>query len=69
MTAEKPADMFLVSNGQGKNFLMISIGCACIFFLATFRMKRANPAMYGRFANAKSAWIETSQRQSTVLLA
>eukprot|EP00971_Amphidinium_carterae_P014132 278509-Amphidinium_carterae.1 len=67
MTAEKPADMFLVSNGQGNNFLMISIGCACIFCLATFRMKRANPAMlqYGRFARAKSAWIETSQRQNT----
>eukprot|EP00971_Amphidinium_carterae_P080635 1595372-Amphidinium_carterae.1 len=61
--------MFLVSNGQGKKFVMILLGCACIFCLAMFRMKSANPAMYGRFALSKSAWIETSQRQSVVLMA
>eukprot|EP00971_Amphidinium_carterae_P286361 5685611-Amphidinium_carterae.1 len=68
-TAEQPADMFLVSNGQVKKFVMTSLGCACIFCLATFRIKSANPAMYGRFACAKSAWIETSRRQSAVLMA
>eukprot|EP00971_Amphidinium_carterae_P191205 3794551-Amphidinium_carterae.1 len=68
-TAEQPSDMFLVSNGPGKKFVMMSLGCACIFCLATFRLKIANPAMYGRFARAKSAWIETSQRQNAVLMA
>eukprot|EP00971_Amphidinium_carterae_P316790 6297281-Amphidinium_carterae.1 len=34
-----------------------------------FRMRSANQAMYGRFARSKSAWIETSQRQSVVLMA
>eukprot|EP00971_Amphidinium_carterae_P323478 6428493-Amphidinium_carterae.1 len=66
---EQPADMFLVSNAQGKKFVTVSLCCACIFCLATFRVKSANPAMYGRFARAKSAWIETSQRQSAVLMA
>eukprot|EP00971_Amphidinium_carterae_P260379 5166010-Amphidinium_carterae.1 len=61
--------MFLVSNGQGKMFVMMSFGCACIFCLATFRLKSGNRAMHGRFARAKSAWIETSQRQNVVLMA
>eukprot|EP00971_Amphidinium_carterae_P099171 1961282-Amphidinium_carterae.1 len=61
--------MFLVSEWQGKKFLLVFLGCACIFCLATFGMKSTNPVMYGRFARAKSAWIETSQRQSVVLMA
>eukprot|EP00971_Amphidinium_carterae_P064050 1267787-Amphidinium_carterae.1 len=72
MTAEQPAQMFLVSERQGKKFALLFLGCACIFCLgslATFRMKSTNPVMHGRFARAKSAWIETSQRQSVVLMA
>eukprot|EP00971_Amphidinium_carterae_P065679 1301791-Amphidinium_carterae.1 len=69
MTAEQPADMFLVSEQHGKTFVMTFLGCACIFCLATFRMKSTSPVMYGRFARAKSAWIETSHRQSAVLMA
>eukprot|EP00971_Amphidinium_carterae_P096587 1911681-Amphidinium_carterae.1 len=68
-TAEQPAGMFLVSEGPAKHFVMVFLGCACIFCLATFRLKSANEVMYGRFARAKSAWNETSQRQNVVLMA
>eukprot|EP00971_Amphidinium_carterae_P162452 3220456-Amphidinium_carterae.1 len=61
--------MFLVSEGPAKHFVMVFLCCACIFCLATLRLKSANPALYGRFARAKSAWIETSQRQNAVLMA
>eukprot|EP00971_Amphidinium_carterae_P154750 3068161-Amphidinium_carterae.1 len=50
-------------------FVMTFLGCACIFCLATFRLKIINQVMYGRFARAKSAWNETCQHQSTVLMA
>eukprot|EP00971_Amphidinium_carterae_P269597 5348200-Amphidinium_carterae.1 len=61
--------MFLVSEGPAKHFVMVFLGCACIFCLATLRLKSANPAMHGRFARAKSAWNETSQRQNAILMA
>eukprot|EP00971_Amphidinium_carterae_P243033 4825809-Amphidinium_carterae.1 len=67
--AEQPSDMFLVSEGPGKHFVLMLFGCACIFGLATFRLKSTNQAMYGRFACARSAWIESSQRQSAVSMA
>eukprot|EP00971_Amphidinium_carterae_P066179 1310845-Amphidinium_carterae.1 len=60
-TAEQPSNMFLVAEGQGKRFLMIFLGCACIFCLAALRLKITNQVMHGRFAHAKSAWNETSQ--------
>eukprot|EP00971_Amphidinium_carterae_P284353 5645461-Amphidinium_carterae.1 len=69
MPTERPADMFCISNGQSKQFVMTFLGCACIFCLATFRLKSTNEAMYGRFARARSAWNETSQHQSRILLA
>eukprot|EP00971_Amphidinium_carterae_P281844 5594731-Amphidinium_carterae.1 len=69
MPTERPADMFCISNGQSKHFVMTLLGCACIFCLATLRLKSTNEVMYGRFARARSAWNETSQHQSCVLLA
>eukprot|EP00971_Amphidinium_carterae_P287701 5711814-Amphidinium_carterae.1 len=68
-TAEQPADMFLVSNGQGNKFVMMLLGCASIFCLATLGLNSTNQVMYGRFARAKSAWIETSLCQRGVLMA
>eukprot|EP00971_Amphidinium_carterae_P024322 480098-Amphidinium_carterae.1 len=67
-TAEQPSDMFLVSEEQGKKFLMMFLGCACIFYLATFRLKGTSEVMSGRCAAFKSAWNETSQHQSRLLM-
>eukprot|EP00971_Amphidinium_carterae_P097349 1926259-Amphidinium_carterae.1 len=61
--------MFCVSDEQGKKFVVTILGCVCIFRLATFRLKSTNVEMYGALARAKSAWNETSQHQSTVLMA
>eukprot|EP00971_Amphidinium_carterae_P291584 5788398-Amphidinium_carterae.1 len=60
-TAEQPSDMFCVSESQGKNFGKIFLGCACIFSFAS--------AALGLIARAKSAWNETSQYQSSILMA
>eukprot|EP00971_Amphidinium_carterae_P034674 682374-Amphidinium_carterae.1 len=50
-------------------FVMTFLCGACIFCLATFRLTSADQEHHGRFASAKSAWIETSQRQSAILMA
>eukprot|EP00971_Amphidinium_carterae_P343677 6483589-Amphidinium_carterae.1 len=52
MAAEQPADMFCVSEEQGKKFVMMLLGSACIFCLATLRLKSVARLMYGRFARA-----------------
>eukprot|EP00971_Amphidinium_carterae_P317007 6302144-Amphidinium_carterae.1 len=51
-TAEQPPDMFLVSVGPAKHFVLVFLCCASIFCLATFRLRSKNQAMYGRFARA-----------------
>eukprot|EP00971_Amphidinium_carterae_P046046 906013-Amphidinium_carterae.1 len=68
-SAEQPADMFLASEGPGKHLVMVFLGCACIFCLATFQLKSTNEVMYGRFARAKAAWNKTSHHQSRFLMA
>eukprot|EP00971_Amphidinium_carterae_P204994 4068508-Amphidinium_carterae.1 len=70
-TAERPSDMFCVSEGQGKKFVMTFLCGACIFCLSTLmlRLTSTNKVTYGRFARAKSAWSETSQFQSRLLMA
>eukprot|EP00971_Amphidinium_carterae_P208438 4135614-Amphidinium_carterae.1 len=68
-TAERPSDMFCVSEAHTKHFVMIFLGGVCIFCLATLRLNCTKQVMYGRFARARSAWNETSQHQSVVLLA
>eukprot|EP00971_Amphidinium_carterae_P012401 244166-Amphidinium_carterae.1 len=59
----------MVSEQQAKVFVMTFLCGACIFCLATFRLKSTNEVMYGRFARSKAAWNETSQHQSVVLMA
>eukprot|EP00971_Amphidinium_carterae_P029493 580766-Amphidinium_carterae.1 len=68
-TAEQASDMFLVSEGPGKMFVLTFLCGACIFCLVALRLKGANKVMHGRFAHAKSAWNETSQRQSCLMMA
>eukprot|EP00971_Amphidinium_carterae_P024548 483929-Amphidinium_carterae.1 len=56
-TTERPSDMFCVSNGQGKSFIMLlSCGAGSCFLLSTvLQLARKTLPMYRKFARARSA--------------
>eukprot|EP00971_Amphidinium_carterae_P240082 4766564-Amphidinium_carterae.1 len=54
--AERPSDMFCVSNRQGERFAMLLVCGGCIFMLsALLQLTRKTLPMYGKFARARSA--------------
>eukprot|EP00971_Amphidinium_carterae_P252148 5006307-Amphidinium_carterae.1 len=57
--------MFCVSNKQGRNFVMLVMCAACLFTSVSFARGDAADAaagMDGRFACARSAWVDTRRR-------
>eukprot|EP00971_Amphidinium_carterae_P242563 4816082-Amphidinium_carterae.1 len=69
-SAERPADMFCVSNRHLRQFVIFVTCSACIFSLAalvSIRRLQANHTN-GPFAPARSAWHETCQQQGCFLV-
>eukprot|EP00971_Amphidinium_carterae_P074405 1470387-Amphidinium_carterae.2 len=64
MPTEQPTDMFCISNGQGKRFIMLLFCGGCCFVLAAIQLRRKALSMYGAFARARLAWYETCQQQN-----
>eukprot|EP00971_Amphidinium_carterae_P151813 3009109-Amphidinium_carterae.1 len=69
-TAERPSDMFCVSNQQGKGFILLLVCGGCFFLLsAVLLLTRQASPIDGKFALARSAWYDTCQQQNRLLLA
>eukprot|EP00971_Amphidinium_carterae_P302541 6011960-Amphidinium_carterae.1 len=68
-SAERPSDMFCVSNVQGITFVIVLVCAVSSFLLVAFAHKsfgRRQPLrpLLEQFARARSAWYETIQRQA-----
>eukprot|EP00971_Amphidinium_carterae_P174662 3462227-Amphidinium_carterae.1 len=72
-SAERPSDMFCLSNKQGEQFVVFLTCAACLFALAALICKIRSTAMgatftYVRFARERSAWYATSRHTTTFLV-
>eukprot|EP00971_Amphidinium_carterae_P115122 2280017-Amphidinium_carterae.1 len=61
--------MFCVANKQGRNFIILFVCSACFLLTAAGKMVGRPRRMYGKFAQAKAAWYDTSKQQGRLLAA